>query len=181
MNADTRAIRVAAGWLESLPAGMEKAAALALNRALEQGRTAATRAITKRYTVKAKDVRPTFSFKRAKKSDLEAELISKGKPLPLRTFAHSPASDTVGKRRKPVRVTVAAGHTGKLAGAFVWNRHISQREGAQRLPIRKLYGPSVPSMLGNEDIVKEVSGLMDDVAARRIDHEIERLTGGNGK
>jgi hypothetical protein len=33
-------------------------------------------------------------------------------------------------------------------------------------------------MLGNENIVEEVQGVMDETAAKRMEHEMERLAGG---
>lgn len=173
-----RSIRAAQNALADIPKGAEAAAARAFNRALMAGRTAAVKEITKRYTVKAKDVRPTFKMKKASKTHLEAELISEGSALPLRAFAHKPATDTTGRKRKPIRVTIKGSNQFELTTSFVWKKHIFTRLGDTRLPVKKATGPSVPSMLGNENIVEEVQGVMDETAAKRMEHEMERLAGG---
>lgn len=164
--------------LVDIPQGAEAAAARAFNRALIAGRTAATREITRRYTVKAKDVRRTFALKKASRTHLDAELISTGKALPLRAFSHNPTADTTGAKRKPIRVTIKAGEAYSLVRAFVWRGNIFERLGEKRLPIRKMSGPSVPSMLGNRDIVEEVQEVMNDTAAKRLEHELRRLAEG---
>lgn len=173
-----RHIRLAQDTLSEIPKGAEAAVARAFNRALSTGRAAAVKEVTQRYTVRSGDVRKTFSLKRASKRSLDAELISKGTALPLRAFTHKPTTDTTGRRRKPIRVTVKSGKTASLITAFVWNRHIYERVGEKRLPIAKMTGPSVPSMLGNENIVESVQDVMAEAAAKRLEHELGRLTEG---
>ena len=178
MYATMKQIRIAGEMLREIPKGAEEAAARAFNRALLTGRAAATREVTKRYKVKAKDVRPTFAMKRASKSDLSAALISRGTALPLRSFAHKPTTDTTGNKRKPIRVTISNDKTTTLTTAFVWNRHIYGRLGERRLPIYKMVGPSVPGMLGSDNIVEEVQGVMEEAAEKRLEHEFGRLVEG---
>lgn len=178
INGYERSIRQAQDMLSEIPKGAEAAAAQAFNRALATGRAAATREVTKRYTVKAKDVRPTFSMKKASKNNLDAELISKGGALPLRAFEHRPTTDTTGRKRKPIRVTIKSGNNFSLVTSFVWRQNIFGRVGSARLPIAKKVGPSVPSMLGNDNIVEEVQGIMAETAEKRLEHELNRLTEG---
>lgn len=171
-------IDIARDMLNEIPKGAEMVVARAFNRALVAGRTAATSKITKLYTVRAKDVRGTFLMKRAAHGHLDAELISKGSALPLRAFAHNPTSDTTGAKRKPIRVTIKAGETYALTTSFVWRGNIFDRLGNSRTPIKKMVGPSVPSMLGNDDIVDEVQSVMNDTAEKRLEHELSRLIEG---
>lgn len=173
-----KSIRLAGDLLRDIPKGAEAAAARAFNRALEAGRAAAVREVTKRYTVKAKDVRPTFSMKKASKSNLNAELVSRGIALPLRAFEHKPTTDTTGKRRKPVRVTITSGKTSVFTTSFVWNRNIFGRLGDKRLPIYKMVGSSVPGMLGSDEISDDVQNVMAEAAEKRLAHELNRLAEG---
>ena len=173
-----QSIKLAQDMLAEIPKGAEAAVARAFNRALVTGRAAVTREITKRYTVKAKDVRSTFLMKRASATHLDAELISKGKALPLRAFSHNPSTDTTGVKRKPIRVTIKSGEAYALTTSFVWRGNIFDRLGNSGLPIKKMVGPSVPSMLGNDDIVDEVQSVMNDTAEKRLEHELGRLIEG---
>jgi hypothetical protein len=147
----------------------------AVNRALEQGRTAAVRSVTKEYTVKARTVRATLKMKRAKKGDYIGELTSKGRRLPLRDFKHSPASgDTTGANHRQIRVAVKHGAMKPLDNAFIWRGRIFQRLGANRLPIEQKYSNAVPVMLNNPEVVAEVQDVMQDALSRRLDYEIKR-------
>lgn len=170
-------VRAAQNVLSDVPKGAEMAVVWAFNRALIAGRTAATRAVAKRYTVRAKDVRSTFGLKRASKGDLSAELISKGTALPLRAFEHKPATDTTGAKRKPIRVTISSKQF-TLTTSFVWNGNIFGRLGDSRLPVKKMVGPSVPSMLGNSNVIDEVQNIMSETAEKRLEHELNRLAEG---
>lgn len=175
---DKRSIELAQEMLNDIPKGAEAAAARAFNRALITGRAAATKEVTKRYAIRTSDVRYSFKLKKATKSDLTAELISGGAALPLRSFAHRPKTDTTGAKRKPIRVTIKAGETKTFTTSFVWNNNIYIRLGERRLPIKKMFGPSVPSMLGNDDIVEEVQDIMVEAAEKRLEHELNRLAEG---
>lgn len=175
---EKRSIELAQEMLNDIPKGAETAVARAFNRALITGRAAATKEVTKRYAIRSGDVRYTFRLKKATKSDLSAELISGGGALPLRAFSHKPKTDTTGAKRKPIRVTIKAGDTKTFTTSFVWNNNIYMRLGEKRLPIKKMFGPSVPSMLGDEDIVDKVQDIMAEAAEKRLEHELNRLAEG---
>lgn len=165
--------------LSTVPNGMAKATSRAFNRSLQQGRTAATRGIGKRYTVRQKDIRPTFKMKKANPSNMEAELLSTGKRLPLSHFAYRPKQDTTGANRKQIRVGVKKGGLKPLGAAFVWNGKIMQRLGDSSYPIQQKFSLAVPVMLNNQDIVEEVTDTMAQSTIRRLDHETQRLLEGN--
>lgn len=168
----------AAKLLAGIPNGVETAMSRAFNRALQEGRTAGTREVTKQYTVKAKDVRSTFAMKRASKSNLEAELSSKGQRLPLSSFAHRPSTDTTGARRQQVRVGVKKGGLKPLGQAFVHNGRILQRLGSTSYPVQQKFGAAVPSMLNNDDVVDVVVETMNKSVDKRLEHEAGRILEG---
>lgn len=173
-NAFERAEKLLAG----IPGGIEKATSRALNRALQEGRTAGTREATRRYTVKAKDVRPTFKMHKASGSNLEAELSSNGRSLPLSAFAHKPNSDTTGARRKQVRVGVKKGGLKPLGQGFIWQGRVMQRLGKSSYPIEQKYGLAVPVILNNEEIVDKVVETMGEAVDKRLEHETQRILDG---
>lgn len=165
----------ASKMLEGIPGGVEQAMMRAQNRALQEGRTAGTREVTKTYSVKAKDVRSTFAMHRASKSDLNAELVSRGKRLPLSIFAHTPRQDTTGANRKQVRVGVLQGGLKPLGQAFIHKGMVMQRLYAHRLPVQQKFGPSIPSMLDNEQVVDKVVDTMQKAVDKRLEHETNRI------
>lgn len=171
-----KAIDKAKDALSEIPGGVETAMMRAFNRALTQGRTAGTRAVTGSHTVKAKTVRPTFKMYKASRQNLYAELVSRGKNLPLTSFTYRPKTDTTGSKRKQVRVQVKKTSGLKpLDRAFVFKGKIFQRLGARRLPIYPAFGPAVPGMLNNEKVIKAVHETMGESVEKRLDHETKRL------
>ena len=52
------------------------------------------------------------------------------------------------------------------------------RQGATRLPIKMLFGPSVPGLLNNEQVVDAVMEKLEETAESRLDHEILRILEG---
>lgn len=164
--------------LKGIPGGLQKAVRLSFNRALEEGRTEAIRAVTSEYTLKAKTVRPTFKFKKASTSRLDAELSSRGANLPLEEFSHRPTSDTTGAKRKQVRVAVKKGSPKPIGQGFIWKGQVRQRAGSDRLPIPHKYGIAVPVALNNDEVVDIVVEKIGESVEKRLDHETQRLLDG---
>lgn len=178
IETEKNAVKRASKLLEGIPDGMQKAMTRALNRALQEGRTAATREVTRRYTVKAKEVRPTFKMHKANKSNLEADLTSTGTNLPLSSFSHRPNTDTTGANRKQIRVGVKKGGLKRLGQGFIWKGRVMQRVGQTRLPVEQKYGPAVPVILNNDEIVDSVTETMGASVDKRLEHETNRILNG---
>ena len=178
IETEKNAFERASKLLEGIPGGIEKAMVSAQNRALQEGRTAGTREVTKVYTVKAKDVRSSFAMHRASKSDMNAELVSRGKRLPLSTFAHTPKYDTTGANRRQVRVGVLKGGVKPLGQGFIHKGMVMQRLYSHRLPVQQKYGPAIPSMLDNEQVVDKVVETMGNAVDKRLEHETNRILNG---
>ena len=166
-----KATRLLSGCSEAIPSVFSNA----MNRAAEQGRTAAIRCVTKEYTVKARTVRETMRIKKATKDDLNTDLTSRGARLPLRDFKHSPSSgDTTGANRKQIRVAVKRGGMRPLENAFIYRGRIFQRLGSARLPVEQKFSNAVPVMLNNDAVVNEVTETMESAMTRRLDYEVKR-------
>lgn len=178
VKTNKNAIEKAVKYLAGVPGGFETAMMRAFNRALQEGRTAAVRETTKQYTVRAKDIRPTFKMHHASKSNLEAGLSSKGGRLPLSTFSHRPTTDTTGAKRKQVRVSVKKGGLKPLGQAFVHNGRILQRLGPTSYPVQQKFGPAVPTMLDNDEVVDKVVETMGNSVDKRLEHETIRILNG---
>lgn len=171
-----KAVERAKKLLSEVPGGVETALMRAVNRAAQSGKAQTVREVRARYTVKAGDIRKTLTTTKATRTNLEAEIVSRGSPLGLAYFKHTPRTDTTGAARKRVRVAVKKeGGLKPLGQAFVWQGKIMQRIGKTRPPIEKKIGPAVPSMIGNPDVVEAIEEKTQEAVVKRLDHEVNRI------
>ena len=135
-----------------------------------------------RYIVKASTVREPLKIERASSSSPIAILRAVGRVIPLSKFKIRPSKPTPG-RSKPVTATVIKGKGGTIPKAFVARMptgHVGvyRRKGRPRLPIMELYGPSVPQMIGNEEVMRALEEKAQQTLDERMEHEITRLLEG---
>ena len=183
--------------LHGVKVGVEKAVMRAINRSLTSGRTELSRGIRETYTVKAADIKSTIRLKKATTSSLEGSIESEGQTLSLRHFKHSPSGvSTTGANRKQIRVTEMKGRTTKFKTGFLWvggwdtDKHsIYIRAGKKIRPrkgyhkgkkyevekIKKVFGPSVPQMAGNDGVRERVQTRVQEDFEKRLEHETLRL------
>lgn len=150
----------------------------ALNRAVEAARTAAVREIRQDYVIKAKEARGTMRIVKASKRTLSAELRSRGHLIPLDHFRYKPKQPRPKNPPKALQVQVKKTGYKDLLHAFVADINgpkIWQRVGKSRLPIRRLMGPAVPQMLGQENVRAKVLEKALGTYKKRLDHEINRI------
>ncbi|WP_068775771.1 phage tail protein [Paenibacillus sp. FJAT-26967] len=155
-----------------------KAVRAALTRAGQGVKTEAGRKIRETYTIKAKDVTQTIKVTRL--GDMGLRLSSKGSNIPLIRFKTTPNSPQ-SEQPKVLKAAVKKGKKKPVSGAFVaqLGGHVGvvTRVGKQRLPIKELYGPAVPVMLGSDGVREH----LEDEAIRRIsermNHELNRVLG----
>lgn len=177
---DTKELERVEEMLSSIPKGMEKATSAAINRTLQSTKTLATRKVREIYDVKAEVARGTISLKRASNSNPYGAMISRGTPIPLIKFKINPNKPNPA-RRKPIFASVKKSG-GTLKSAFVasfdsGHTGVFERIGKSRLPIRELYGPSTPQMIGEESIIEELAEAAQETMIKRLSHEAVRLLG----
>lgn len=173
------ALEKAAKLLSEVPNGYEAAVSRSMNRAATAGRFAAVSTIRQEYTIKASTVRRNFTIHKATRSDLEALVTSKGPRIPLVNYKTRPKTDTTGNARKPVRVAVKArGGLKPLGKSFVYRGKILQRLDTSSLPVQEVYGPAIPVLSGNNEVVDNVEKTMQETFLKRLDHETGYLLGG---
>ncbi|MBE0470509.1 MAG: phage tail protein [Methyloprofundus sp.] len=181
ISVDESHIERANRMLHGLSGAAPKALSRALNRSLENARSNAVKKVREEYTVRARDVRQTIRLTRSKPNQLEGEVRSTGRSLPLSAFSVAPKTVN-GKRRSPIRVSVRKGSKQGMNRAFVarvgGSVRVFERVGGRRLPIRQLFGPSVPQMIGNKTVVDFVSIEARKTMDVRLDHEIKRILDG---
>lgn len=184
-------LKKAQDMLGHIPGGAEKAIARAINRAITAANTEATKQIQGQYVLKGKKVitQAKSVARRATKSSLSAIIEAKGSPIPLGAFLTNPRKPPRRRPKGSLFARVKADGGGQIKGAFittVQTGHIGvhhagvfvRSKGNASLPIRQLYGPSVPQMLGNREIqdflVKRAKLVLDE----RLDHEIDVMLRG---
>lgn len=144
-----------------------------LNKTMGNLRTASSEAIRKKRALTARAVRDAMSVRPATSTRLVATLVVTGRPIPLRDYA---ARET---RRRGVTVSVTPGsrkavqHRGNKA--FIVHRiggHVFAREGKQRLPIKKLYGPSLPATFIQDEVKQAWLAVAQESLPKRMAEEL---------
>lgn len=166
--------------LSHIENGALKAISAALNRTTDGVRTDAVREVTETYDIKAKDVRANIGIKKSNPSTLRASVSGKGSPIPLINFRVTPSKPGRQKPGTVLRASVKRSGGRPIPGAFVAqfkSGHVGvmQRISKSRLPVRELFGPAVPQMMGEEKVQKEVLARAEERFGKRLDHEIARL------
>jgi len=134
-----------------MPGLIEKAAVRSLNRTNDQVATIGRRLIAKKMGISVKAVRAGMFKIKAIRQRLDAATIASGKPLNLIRF----------KSRQTKR-GISANAWGKrklYKGAFIGNqgRTIFKRTSSKRLPIKPVWGPSIPVTMVQDAIIKAMA------------------------
>lgn len=161
--------------LVHIPDGVERAMASAINRAMTEGRTKGVDTVYKEHTLIKRDIRSTFTTKRATRRRLQATLTSSAGPMPLSKYAHRPITDTTGKKRTQVNVAVRRGSFKPIDRGFVHAGQLRHRVGASRYPIKVKYGPPVPLLVGDEEVAEDIFQTIVSSVEKRLEHETLRL------
>lgn len=122
------------------------------------------------YTVKAGEL--TKSLK-VVKTGLSGIIVSNGSPLPLTAFKTSPAKVTKSKRR--FSAEVKKGGLKPIKRGFLIAKGPHQRTSLRKYPIKPLYGPSAPQMLGEDSVLDSINNKATENLEKRLVHEIGRV------
>ena len=162
----------AIGNIESLTPKSRRAISRGLNKTAGNVRTAASVAIRRRRALSAKVVRNALAIRRATPSKLVSSLVVTGKPIPLRDYKARQTKKGVtaqvspGKRKLITHRGNAAFIVQKLSG------HVFARQGKGRLPIKKLFGPSLPSTFVQQEVRAAWTATARDALPKRIAEEV---------
>ena len=174
--------------LNGIPGGVYKAVGSALTRAADAGKTEAKRAVSQEYTIGSGDflryTRNINHFVRGGDGSVEVVFGFAGYPIPLMHFQMS-----IDSEGRPVAHVKRSNAPEVLRHAFRANAGshwgIYERVGAERFPIRQLYGPATTQvMYSNEAVLDAIEDKMAEIYEKRIDHEILRVLnswGGGGR
>ena len=165
-------VQRASELMKLCPDLVQKSAVNAVNRAVSTARTEISKSVRGRYVIKAADVKRALSLTRAKGVSPRASISATGSPLSLTKFS-------VRKRKRgPVRVRVLRNGELKPVSGLFFNRFRSGYSGPMlrtqkaKYPLVSPFGPSVPSMVGNEETLNQFVPKTAEVLNRRFLHEI---------
>lgn len=162
--------------------------ARALNRAATETRTKFIAQTREEYFVKAGDVRSTIRITKATPDRTRVIIKSRGTKMELAAFKVRPGMPSPKRPPQVWRIAVKKDGLKGLPGAFLvkgtstGKLHVVTRVTSSRYPIRTMYGPAIPQMIGqnlsNRDYARLVESEAEKAFNKRLDHEINRLLGG---
>jgi hypothetical protein len=50
-----------------------------------------------------------------------------------------------------------------------------ERKSSNKFPIKELYGPDVPHMIGYDSVIKEIEAKTNETLKKRLKHELDRV------
>lgn len=169
--------------LTDAPEKAKRAVSMSVNKIARSARTQMAREANKRYFVTVGNARKTISVRKAGGDGLKAELVSRGFPISLAHFKVSPKKvQHKGRKNRKIRARVKRNGGGAtLDRAFIMaigsGIGVFERDGKARKPIHKLFGPSVPSMLKNEEIQQELEKTTAEKLNKELNRQLARIMG----
>jgi hypothetical protein len=165
----------------------DQATVRALNKMGDQVKVAAARSVRDAgYNLKIGDIKKALKVVKATQGNLRATVVASGKPIPLILYgARATAKGvtvSVLKGRKVIAGAFIATMPGGHKGVFVREpnaRHKKVARGGKpawnALPIRELYGPSIPDGMANAAVQEALMALIADKFPGILEHEHEWL------
>jgi hypothetical protein len=184
ISIDKEMANITKEMLAGFPKEADKVILHALNRTLDNVRANMVRKTRDIYTVKSTTVRKTIKIRKATKEGeiIHANVISRGGANPVNTAFRVSPRTVNGKRRTPIKLSIKKNSEYDLDRAFIAQRHgyhhVFERDGKPRLPISKVFGPSVPQMIQNQEVEAFVTKEAQKTIEKRILHEINRYLDG---
>jgi hypothetical protein len=159
----------------------------AINRAISNVKKNMGKETSSNYYISSGEVKKTVKVVKASKSSLKAAAISSGSGIALSKFKVNPGTPVRyrGKSRSPSVYKAGVKKSGVKAldgnpKAFIaimksGHKGVFEREGRESLPLKQLYGPSVPQMVKNDDVMKIINKDANETLQKRINVEINNV------
>lgn len=190
--------------VEGVPEQMERVLQRSLNRGLDAAKTRAFRSVSDKYDITQTEAKKNTRFwmKRARKEgdQVIGYIQYHGNKVPLYKFKGNQRTTKKGLvkvrvRRESARAALESafitampnGHVGifeRVNGEYSDKRvgKVKRSKSSGRTKyaeaIKEKYGPSVPEMLENEQVIGKIQDEVQEMIDRRIDHELEQLLRG---
>jgi hypothetical protein len=166
--------------LAGIADGSKKAIVRALNKTvgIPTGgvQSDAVKAVAGKINLTQKDIKKSFEVKKATYTDLSAYVRSTGKPTPLgrfiRTRQTSKGISVQVKRSRPRTVIRHAFFITAKKGSY---KGVYWRVGRHRYPIKQRYGPRVPDIFENTEVMQPILQKAQERLDKNFNHEVEFL------
>lgn len=155
-----------------VPPAIDDVAAAALNDAITEAKDKTTEILVPMMGLPANLIEQACEVRRAERSSLAAQLIVSGKAIKMIVF------EPTWTREGGVVLQIA-GKQEEYHHAFIRTvRHghvgVFERRGPNRLPIRELYGPSVPGMMARTDVLPVVTAKIQEDLPAALANQVTR-------
>ena len=160
----------------------------AINRAAQKAGTETKREVANKYFISQGDVLKTIRLTKASTANLSAQLTSKGGPIALSKFkvspkrggkrtkrGYSPSVYKAGVEKSGGMKPLSGSPKAFIAGFSSGHSGVMTRISARRLPLKQLYGPAVPSMIKNDEVIERIQKEATETLEKRIDAEINNI------
>lgn len=156
-----------------------KALPRALNKVADQAKVQASREIRAAgYQLKVSVIKAAITLKRANRNTLQAEVIASDHMMPLYAYAARRTKKGItvavrGGQRKLIQnphafiATLRGGNTGIFERVVVGGKRVP------RLPIRELYGPSIPQAFANKTVQQALVRVVRERFPAILEREIK--------
>lgn len=182
IKVDSRRVRQSLSQLAS--SLQDKAIARAVNKTAAAAKTEASREIRAQgYNIKAAAISKSLTITRANNRTLEAVIVVSGRAIPLINYGARQVGKGVSVQVKNGRqiiphafiATAKNGHRGVFVR--VGRAHKKVIRGGRAiwsgLPIKELFGPSIPTATANEAVQRAMARVIKDRYPRLLAHEIK--------
>ena len=162
---------------------LQKAANLAIPRALDSMKTQLAKETTQRYYVTSSAIKKTLTARLSTVAGVkQGVVISRAPRMSLASFKVRPKSPSYRMKRR--RYQAAVKREGGMKTLSPNAFYIPKRKkmyrriapgGKSFQNLRMLYGPAIPQMLKNEQTKDAIIQKTSEVFEQRLSHEIKRL------
>ncbi len=158
------------------PKLVDRALGQALQVATTKLRTRVSREIRGTYKIKAGDVAKTVTIRRIEHHT--RLMVFAGRMIGLDKFSSRPKKVTTARGRRVGATVMVRKDRGRkvVTGGFIAKGNlIFKREGTERLPIERLYGPSIAHMAGNKVVGELATAQVGEDAGTEFNRYLEYL------
>lgn len=159
--------------LGEIPRGPARRAIVrGLNKTAANVRTSASTAIRQRRALSAKVVRDAMAVRKATNQNLVSSLVVTGRPIPLKDYKANQTKRGVTVAVTPGKRSLVS-HRGNRG--FIIDKiggHVFARQGKGRLPVKKLFGPSLPSTFVQEQVKAAWTATAREAMPKRLAEEV---------
>ncbi len=171
----------------------QKAVVRALNKTAISARAEASKEVRLAgYNLKASAIKASFSIKKANADNLVVVLKATGSPIALINYGANQTKAGVSFKVKAGRqvmrhafiATMKNGHVGvfervgnaRIKGAKGSKILMNGKRGRANLPIKELYGPSIPDTLGNSVVSKAIMKKINETFPKILAAELNFIS-----